>query len=89
MGGGGQIVASAAEEGSLRLKIKPKEAEVYVDGFFVGLVNDYDGIWQSLKIEAGMHRVEVRAPGYEPLQIDVRITADHKTTYEGELKKIQ
>jgi PEGA domain len=77
-----------ADEGSLRLKIKPREAEVYVDGYYAGIVDQFDGIFQRLHIESGPHRIEVRAPGYEPLVFDVRISPDHSTTYEGEMKKI-
>ena len=29
----------------------------------------------------------MRAPGYEPLAFDVRITPEHTTTYQGELKR--
>jgi hypothetical protein len=76
------------DEGSIRLKIRPRNSEVYVDGYFVGVVDDFDGVFQRLHIESGAHRIEVRAPGYEPLAFDVRITPDHKTTYEGELKRI-
>jgi PEGA domain-containing protein len=85
---GGSYYASG-DEGSLRLKIKPREGEVYVDGYYVGLVDDFDGIFQRLHLDSGAHRIEVRAPGYEPLAFDVHITADHTTTYQGELKKIQ
>jgi hypothetical protein len=77
------------DEGALRLKIKPKEAEVFVDGYYVGIVDDFDGIFQRLHIETGSHHIEVRAEGFEPLSFDVRITPDHTTTYQGELKKIQ
>jgi hypothetical protein len=77
-----------ADEGSLRLKIKPRDAEVYVDGYFVGVVDDFDGVFQRLHIETGGHRVEIRAPGYETLFVDVRITPDHGTTYQGELKRV-
>ena len=79
---------SGDEEGALRLKVKPKEAEVYVDGYYVGIVDDFNGVFQKLHIETGTHRIEVRAPGYEPLAFDVRITPGHKSTYEGELTKI-
>ena len=79
---------SGDEEGALRLKVKPREAEVYVDGYYVGVVDDFNGVFQKLHIETGVHRIEIRAPGYEPLAFDVRITAGHKSTYEGELKKI-
>jgi len=27
----------------VRLKVKPAEASVYVDGFYVGIVDDFDG----------------------------------------------
>jgi hypothetical protein len=77
------------DEGALRLKIKPREAEVYVDGYYVGVVDEFDGIFQRLHIDAGPHRIEVRAPGFETLTFDVRITPDHATTYQGEMKKIQ
>jgi len=82
-------VSTSNDEGKLRLKIKPREAEVYVDGYYVGQVDDFDGIFQRLHLDSGPHRIEVRAPGYESLSFDVRITPDHTTTYEGELKKIQ
>ena len=76
-------------DGELRLKIKPRDAQVFVDGYYVGIVDDFDGIFQRLHLDSGVHRVEVRAPGYETLSFDVRISPDHTTTYQGELKKIQ
>ena len=87
-GGGGYTTASN-DEGKLRLKIRPREAEVYVDGYYVGQVDDFDGIFQRLHLDSGPHRIEVRAPGYESLSFEVRITPDHTTTYQGELKKLQ
>jgi hypothetical protein len=80
---------TSSDEGSLKLKIKPRQAEVYVDGYFVGVVDDFDGIFQRLHIDSGAHRIQVRAQGYEPLEFEVRITPEHTTTYTGELKKIQ
>jgi hypothetical protein len=76
------------DEGRLRLKIKPREAEVYVDGYLVGIVDDFDGTFERLHIESGDHRIEVRAAGYETLSFDIRIAPDHTTTYQGELKRI-
>jgi PEGA domain-containing protein len=75
-------------EGKLRLKVKPRDAAVSIDGYYVGLVDDFDGVFQRLRIEAGMHRVEISAPGYEPLSFDVRIEWDQTVTYHGELRKL-
>ena len=77
------------EQASLRLKIKPRDASVFVDGYYVGIVDDFDGIFQRLHIEAGQHHIEVRAPGYETLTFEVRLDPTHTTSYTGELKKIQ
>ncbi|HYM24192.1 MAG TPA: PEGA domain-containing protein [Vicinamibacterales bacterium] len=83
------VSSSTPEDAALRLKIKPSGAEVFVDGYFVGHVDDFDGVFQKLRLESGAHRIEIRAAGYETLDIDVRLTSGNKTVYTGELKKIQ
>ncbi len=76
-----------ADDGALRLKVKPSDAAVFVDGYFAGQVDDFDGIFQRLHVEPGPHRIEVRADGYQPLSFDVRILPDRTVTYTGELKR--
>ncbi len=75
-------------EGTLHLKVKPRDASVFVDGYYVGIVDDFDGVFQRLHIEAGPHRIDINAPGYEPVTVDVRIEPDQTLTYRGELRKI-
>jgi hypothetical protein len=75
--------------GALKLKVKPRDAEVFVDGYFAGHVDDFDGVFQKLNLESGPHRIEIRAPGYVPLSFDVRIEFDETTTYRGELQRVQ
>jgi hypothetical protein len=87
-GGGGGAPDNDAWYGSLKLKVKPSDAQVYVDGYFSGLVDDYDGLFQKLNLEVGAHRVEVKADGYQPLAFDVRIEFDQTVTYRGELQKL-
>ena len=74
-------------DGSLKLKVKPRQAEVYVDGYFAGAVDDYDGAFQRLQLDPGPHRIEIRLDGYEPLSFDVRIDSGHTVTYKGEMRK--
>ncbi len=71
--------------GTLRLKVRPRHAQVFVDGYFVGRVDDFDGVFQSLRLEEGPYQIEILADGYEPLVLDVRILLGEKITYEGEL----
>ena len=74
--------------GSLRLKVKPRFAEVLVDGYYVGLVNDFDGIFQRLRLEEGPHQIEVNEPGFEPLSFEVLILPGETITYEGQLLRL-
>ena len=73
--------------GHLRLKVKPRDAELYVDGYFSGLVDDFDGTFQKLELEAGPHRVEVRKAGFASDDVRRRIWADESVTYRGELNR--
>jgi hypothetical protein len=71
--------------GGLRLKVEPKQAQVFVDGYYAGIVDDFNGHFHHLNLTPGPHHVEIRAPGYEPLAIDVSIEAHHTTEYRGAL----
>ena len=74
-----------AYTGFLRLKVRPREAEVHVDGYFMGIVDEFDGIFQRLRITEGPHRVELRHPYHEPLTLDVFIVPGETVTFEGRL----
>lgn len=73
-------------KGGLKLKVSPDEAEVYVDGYYVGVVDDYNGPFQRLNLVEGTHRIEIRANGYETLAVDVKIEPRETITYRGELQ---
>ncbi|HET7219929.1 MAG TPA: PEGA domain-containing protein [Vicinamibacterales bacterium] len=57
--------------GSARLQVSPRNARVYVDGYFVGLVDDFDGNFQRLNVEAGEHELQLYLDGYRPFTIKV------------------
>jgi hypothetical protein len=88
-GGTGSSSYGQGPQGTLRLKLKPREAQVYVDGYLVGAVDDFDGLFQKLGIDAGGHRIEIKAPGYETTSFEVLITPNETVTYKGELRRIQ
>jgi hypothetical protein len=86
---GAQDYSAPQGEGSIRLKVKPNDAKVYVDGYFVGTVDNFDGAFQKLKIPAGRHHIEVKADGFEPAAFDTTVAPDQTLTYQGDLKRIQ
>jgi hypothetical protein len=71
--------------GEVRLEVTPRFADVYVDGYYAGRVDDFDGIFQALKLESGAHHIQIVAPGYSPLDFDVRVDPGRKITYRGVL----
>ena len=87
-GGGyyGYYGGSYSYTGSVRLKVKPRAAEVLVDGYYVGTVDDFDGTFQSLKLEPGPASIEIRAPGFEAIRLDVNVLAGRKITFEENMR---
>jgi hypothetical protein len=53
---------------SLRLQVTPRETEVFVDGYFAGIVDNFDGTFQSLDLAPGEHQVQLYLPGHRPVQ---------------------
>ena len=57
----------AGPESNVRLDIKPKQAAVYVDGYFAGQVDQYDGVFQRLHVTPGQHDLVVYLAGYHSI----------------------
>jgi hypothetical protein len=72
--------------GNVRLKIKPREAQVLVDGYVAGIVDEFDGVFQSLRLAPGGHKIEVRLPGYTSLTFDVHVQPDRTMTLTETMK---
>jgi hypothetical protein len=71
--------------GELRLQVRPPEAQVFVDGSYAGTVDEFDGTFQSLRLEEGNYQIEIVLEGFEPLVFDVSITPGEKVTYRADL----
>jgi hypothetical protein len=50
--------------GSLRLQVDPEETEVFIDGYYAGQVDDFDGVFQRLRLEPGEHTLELYLAGH-------------------------
>jgi len=71
--------------GGVQLALEPRRAQVFVDGLYAGLVDDFAGYYRHLPLPAGNHRIEVFAPGYQPLIFDVTVVPDRTITYRQSL----
>jgi hypothetical protein len=58
----------------IRLEVKPKNAEVYIDGYYAGVVDDFNGFFQRLRIPPGEHDLTVYLEGYRTIHQHVNLS---------------
>jgi hypothetical protein len=73
----------ARGEGSVQIKDAPKDAQVFADGYYAGTVDDFDGAFQHLDLEAGPHHIEIREQGQPPVSVDVNVRPGETVTYHA------
>ncbi len=52
------------DHADIRLAVTPKEAAVYVDGYYAGIVDDFDGVFQRLALPPGPHEIVFYLEGF-------------------------
>jgi hypothetical protein len=57
--------------GAARLEVKPREAEVYIDGYLVGTVDNFDGWAQRLNVAPGEHELVIYLKGHHTFRQNV------------------
>ena len=70
----------AGPEADVRVLVKPNNAEVYVDGYYAGIVDDFDGVFQRLHLPPGQHEIALRLEGYRSVRQTLYLTRD--STYK-------
>jgi len=48
----------------VRVQVKPEETRVYVDGYYAGIVDDFDGLLQRLYVSRGQHEIALKLEGF-------------------------
>jgi hypothetical protein len=71
--------------GGIRIQGAPRNAEVYVDGGYAGIVDDYDGVFQRLDLEPGSHEIEIRSAS-RPIVYDVNVTPGQTVTIHANVR---
>lgn len=62
---------SYPERASLRIQANPSQAEVYVDGHYAGIVDDFDGVFQRLHVTPGSHEITLRLEGFRTWSAEI------------------
>ena len=73
-------------DASLRLDVTPKEAEVYIDGYLTGTVDDFDGTFQRLHVPTGAHELTLYRDGFKTVHQSLHLSSGStfKVSYKME-----
>jgi hypothetical protein len=77
------------EAGSVRVLVDPSEARVYVDGYYAGTVDDFDGLFQRLSLSPGRHEIALKLEGYKTHRVRIYVAPDSTVKLHYDLEKGQ
>lgn len=61
---------------NIQTDVKPKDTEVYIDGYYAGHANDFHGAFRRLHVVPGGHEITFRLEGFRTLTEDVYVRPD-------------
>ncbi len=67
--------------------ISPEEAEVWLDGQYIGTADDFDGQPDFLYVKPGSYRVEFRAAGYEVYAVDLDVSSGQRVNLGTRMRR--
>ena len=79
--------ASTSTAGGASFDIQPADANLFVDGQYVGVVGTFGPSSEPLTLEPGQHRIAIQRDGYRPMEWDVTIEAGQVIPYRGALER--
>jgi len=77
-----------APEASLKFEVKPNKAEVYIDGYYAGIVDDFDGPFQRLHVQPGEHEIELYLEGYRTVRQRAFLSVDNTFKVKYTMEKL-
>lgn len=78
---------SYRDTGSIRTLVEPDKTKVYVDGYYAGVADDFDGMFQRLYVSPGRHDISFEFPGYRTHRVRVYVTTDHTLKIRHDMEK--
>ena len=79
---------SVSVYGGVSFDIQPSDADLYVDGEYVGPIGDFTPYGEPLTLTPGVHRIEVQRDGYKPMSWDVTVEPGQVIPYRGAMEQV-
>jgi len=83
----GSVSAQQTNMGGVSFDIQPSDAQVYVDGQYVGTVGQFTPTSQPIGLTAGRHHIQITAQGYHTMEFDADVVAGEVLPYQGTLER--
>jgi hypothetical protein len=71
----------------VRLSVAPSRAAVFLDGVFVGHVQEFSGHWRGMLVSPGKHEIKIDLPGYQAFETEFNLLPHQKMTIKTDLEK--
>ena len=84
----GSGYGAGSGEAGLKIEFKPKSAEVYVDGRLAGIVDQFDGMFDSLSLEAGEHEITIYQEGFRSTRQRLNLSEGSTLRMKGALEPL-
>jgi len=73
--------------GAIDFNVRPDRAEVWIDGEFVGLVDEFDGLPDFLWLPEGTYDVAVYLPGFETLARQISLNPGEINRFRDRMER--
>jgi len=78
---------SGGDSAAVRVLVDPEKTKVYVDGYYAGVADDFDGMFQRLYLAPGRHEITLKFDGYRTHRMIVFVTPGQTLKIERDLEK--
>ena len=77
-----------ASSSNVKTEVTPKATEVYVDGYYAGVADDFDGAFTRLHTSPGGHAVTLRLDGYRTVTQNIYVRPDSTFKLKEAMEKL-
>lgn len=75
------------ETAAIRTLVDPEKTKVFVDGYYAGTADDFDGLFQRLHVAPGRHDISFELEGYRTHRVKVYALEDRTIKIRHEMRR--
>jgi hypothetical protein len=75
------------QSAALRVFVEPEKTKVFVDGYYAGVADDFDGLTQRLYVSPGRHEITLKLDGYRSHRVRIFVTPGSTSKIEHDMAK--